>query len=213
MRDGDARGQPASRGRGRRVPVGARRDHQRARRARLIGTRGLPAAFCSRTARCALCSIRRSLSRVSSSRRHALVIATDALVARRSTASLEILVVDDSLTTRTLEKSVLEAHGYQVAIAVDGSGRPELSAREPVGLVISDSQMPRLDGFGLLEEMKRDPRLARHPGDHRLVGRKPRRPGPRPDARRGRLYREAEIRPAGAARDDPADPMKRTSAS
>ena len=32
----------------------------------------------------------------------------------------EILVVDDSLTTRTLEKSVLEAHGYQVAIAVDG---------------------------------------------------------------------------------------------
>ena len=32
-----------------------------------------------------------------------------------------------------------------------------------VGLVISDLQMPRLDGFGLIEEMKRDPRLARIP--------------------------------------------------
>jgi two-component system chemotaxis sensor kinase CheA len=77
--------------------------------------------------------------------------------------SREILVVDDSLTTRTLEKSVLEAHGYQVAIAVDGVDALTYLRSRPVGLVISDLEMPRLNGFGLLEEMKRDPRLARVP--------------------------------------------------
>lgn len=73
--------------------------------------------------------------------------------------SRTILVVDDSMTTRTLEKSVLEAHGYDVAIAVDGVEALNYLRAEPVGLVITDLQMPRLDGFGLLEEIKRDPRL------------------------------------------------------
>ena len=50
----------------------------------------------------------------------ALVLAAEGNVTANTEKSLEILVVDDSLTTRTLEKSVLEAHGYQVAIAVDG---------------------------------------------------------------------------------------------
>jgi two-component system, chemotaxis family, sensor kinase CheA len=77
--------------------------------------------------------------------------------------SQEILIVDDSLTTRMLEKSVLEAHGYKVAIAVDGIEALNYLRSEPVGLVISDLQMPRLDGFGLLEEMKRDPRLDKIP--------------------------------------------------
>lgn len=93
----------------------------------------------------------------------ALVLATDSEPAPREDTSLEILVVDDSLTTRTLEKSVLEAHGYQVAIAVDGLDALNYLRSGSVGLVISDLQMPRLDGFGLIEEMKRDPRLARIP--------------------------------------------------
>ena len=93
----------------------------------------------------------------------ALVVATESAEPVRQDKSLEILVVDDSLTTRTLEKSVLEAHGYQVAIAVDGIDALKRLRAGPVGLVISDVQMPRLDGFGLLEEMKRDPRLAAIP--------------------------------------------------
>ncbi|MDO8606659.1 MAG: response regulator [Phaeospirillum sp.] len=70
-----------------------------------------------------------------------------------------ILVVDDSLTTRTLEKSILEAHGYQVRLAFDGlEGLGRLRA-EHIDLVISDIQMPRLDGFGLLQAIKSDPAL------------------------------------------------------
>jgi two-component system chemotaxis sensor kinase CheA len=74
-----------------------------------------------------------------------------------------ILVVDDSITTRTLEKSILEAHGYQVGVAVDGVEALNYLRSQPTDLVISDIQMPRLDGFGLLEEIKKDNRLTQLP--------------------------------------------------
>ncbi len=70
-----------------------------------------------------------------------------------------ILVVDDSLTTRTLEKSILEAHGYVVRLAVDGIEALSKLRAEHVDLVISDIQMPRLDGFGLLQAIKNDQAL------------------------------------------------------
>ncbi|CAA7615203.1 response regulator [Magnetospirillum sp. UT-4] len=70
-----------------------------------------------------------------------------------------ILVVDDSLTTRTLEKSILEAHGYVVRLAVDGIEALARLRAEHVDLVISDIQMPRLDGFGLLQAIKGDQAL------------------------------------------------------
>ena len=74
-----------------------------------------------------------------------------------------ILVVDDSITTRTLEKSILEAHGYQVQLAVDGLEALRRLRAQSFDLVIADVQMPRLDGFGLLKEIKRDRALAEIP--------------------------------------------------
>lgn len=74
-----------------------------------------------------------------------------------------ILVADDSITTRTLERSILEAHGYRVRVAVDGVEALERLRDEPADLVIADIQMPRMDGFTLLAEIKKDPRLAKTP--------------------------------------------------
>ena len=74
-----------------------------------------------------------------------------------------ILVVDDSLTTRTLEKSILEAHGYVVRLAVDGIEALAKLRADHVDLVISDIQMPRLDGFGLLQAIKSDQALKKVP--------------------------------------------------
>ncbi len=74
-----------------------------------------------------------------------------------------VLVVDDSITTRSLEKSILEAHGYQVRVAVDGADALEQLRVERPDLIIADIQMPRLDGFGLLEQLKQDPGLASIP--------------------------------------------------
>jgi two-component system chemotaxis sensor kinase CheA len=81
----------------------------------------------------------------------------------RERPAISILVVDDSLTTRTLEKSILEAHGYKVLVAVDGLDALEKLRTHTADLVISDIQMPRLDGFGLLQALKKDPRLERIP--------------------------------------------------
>lgn len=74
-----------------------------------------------------------------------------------------ILVVDDSFTTRTLEKSILVAHGYSVQVAVDGLEALNILRTQTIDLVVADVQMPRLDGFGLLKECKKDKALARIP--------------------------------------------------
>ncbi|MHB2208841.1 hybrid sensor histidine kinase/response regulator [Methylobacterium sp. CM6257] len=85
--------------------------------------------------------------------------------APRASARATILVVDDSITTRTLEKGILEAAGYRVVVCVDGQDaldrlRAEI---EPVDLVLADVEMPRLDGFGLLQALRADERFARLP--------------------------------------------------
>ncbi|MCJ2088902.1 response regulator [Methylobacterium sp. E-005] len=85
--------------------------------------------------------------------------------APRAAARATILVVDDSITTRTLEKGILEAAGYRVVVCVDGQDALDrLRADiEPVSLVLADVEMPRLDGFGLLQALRADPRFARLP--------------------------------------------------
>jgi len=74
-----------------------------------------------------------------------------------------ILVADDSITTRTLEKSILEAHGYTVVTAVDGMEALNRLRGGVFDLLIADVQMPRMDGFELLSEVKKDARLANIP--------------------------------------------------
>ncbi len=70
-----------------------------------------------------------------------------------------ILVVDDSITTRTLEKNILEAAGYQIRLATDGEEALGLLVSERLPhLIISDINMPRLDGFGLTQRVKGDAR-------------------------------------------------------
>lgn len=75
-----------------------------------------------------------------------------ACVVPASTAAAQrrrILIVDDSITTRTLERSVLEAAGYHVTTAVDGADGWRLLQAQPHDLVVSDVEMPRMDGFAL----------------------------------------------------------------
>lgn len=70
----------------------------------------------------------------------------------------QIVVVDDSLTTRMLEKNILEAAGYQVHLATDGMEALDvlhrLAANGGCDLVISDIDMPRLNGFELTEKLR-----------------------------------------------------------
>lgn len=74
-----------------------------------------------------------------------------------------VLVVEDSITARTLLKNILEASGYEVKTAVDGVDALTALKTEPFDLVVSDIQMPRMDGFDLTMKMRADKKLAEVP--------------------------------------------------
>jgi CheY-like chemotaxis protein/chemotaxis signal transduction protein len=65
-----------------------------------------------------------------------------------------ILVVDDSITTRTLEKNILEAAGFHVYTATDGTGAIRQLGEHPVDLVVTDIQMPQMDGISLTRHLR-----------------------------------------------------------
>ena len=65
-----------------------------------------------------------------------------------------ILVVDDSPTTRTIVRNVLATAGYSVRTATDGVDALERLQHQPVDLVVTDIQMPRMNGFELTRQVK-----------------------------------------------------------
>jgi two-component system chemotaxis sensor kinase CheA len=73
------------------------------------------------------------------------------------------VVADDSLTTRSAMKSLLEIAGFSVLPAGDGEEAFALARDQGCQLVVSDVQMPRLDGLGLARRLKADPRLREVP--------------------------------------------------
>jgi two-component system, chemotaxis family, sensor kinase CheA len=79
--------------------------------------------------------------------------------ARRKAAT--ILVVEDSVTIRTLEKDVLESAGFRVEVAGDGLAGWEMLSAGEYDLVVSDIDMPRLDGIELTRRIRASPR-SRH---------------------------------------------------
>jgi two-component system chemotaxis sensor kinase CheA len=92
-----------------------------------------------------------------------LVGAARSRQAAKEAARARIVVADDSLTTRTAAKSILEIAGFEVLPAADGEEALALVRDPGCELVVSDIQMPRLDGFELTRILKGDPRLSRLP--------------------------------------------------
>jgi len=76
--------------------------------------------------------------------------------ARTQAKKGRILVVDDSITTRTMEKNILETHGYEVTIAISGpDALGKIAATEhDFDLVVSDVEMPGMTGFELTKKLR-----------------------------------------------------------
>ena len=70
-----------------------------------------------------------------------------------------ILVIDDSLTTRMLEQSILESAGYKVELAVSAEEALEKTRLHKYGIFIVDVEMPGMDGFEFVEHVRSDPNL------------------------------------------------------
>jgi two-component system chemotaxis sensor kinase CheA len=103
-----------------------------------------------------------------------LVLDPDGLVAaaqhdRAATSEAEVrprlplLVVDDSLTTRMLEQSILESAGYEVDLAVSAEQALEKAKTRTYGLFVVDVEMPGMDGFQFVATTRADPVLRETP--------------------------------------------------
>jgi two-component system, chemotaxis family, sensor kinase CheA len=97
-----------------------------------------------------------------------LILDPDALIAAArcvraqsdvALAKRPLLVVDDSLTTRMLEKSILESAGYDVEVASSGEEGLDLARSKPFALILCDVEMPGIDGFTFVERMRADAAL------------------------------------------------------
>jgi two-component system chemotaxis sensor kinase CheA len=99
---------------------------------------------------------------------HLLSAATDRPAAMPAAepeaARRTVLVVDDQFTVRELQRSIMEASGYSVETARDGREAWErLTASDGVALVLTDLEMPGMDGLELLAAIRRDPQMSSLP--------------------------------------------------
>jgi two-component system sensor histidine kinase and response regulator WspE len=79
------------------------------------------------------------------------------------TAKKRVLVVDDSITVREVQRQILRTHGYEVEVAVDGQDGWNTLRAGPFDLVISDVDMPRLNGLDFVRRIRDDHALRELP--------------------------------------------------
>ena len=72
-------------------------------------------------------------------------------------------MVDDALTIRELQRSILERAGFDVRVATDGKHALSTLGEAPSDLVLTDIEMPNMDGFELTEAIRAHPTLANVP--------------------------------------------------
>ncbi|MBS0290346.1 MAG: response regulator [Proteobacteria bacterium] len=80
-----------------------------------------------------------------------------------SLKNTKILLVEDSFTTRTLLKNILELGGYQVSAASDGLDAWNTLKTNDYAIVVSDVEMPRMNGFQLTQKIRNDKKLGNLP--------------------------------------------------
>ena len=95
--------------------------------------------------------------------RAAAALAAVASPAGRPPGPITVLMVDDSKVVRTKTSRLLEKHHYRVLLADDGLSALRCLAAETPDLVITDVEMPGLDGFGLTQRLRNEPRWQRLP--------------------------------------------------
>jgi two-component system sensor histidine kinase and response regulator WspE len=100
----------------------------------------------------------RSIDNLLSGRRLGKLTTTE-LVEHRVSRPKRVLVVDDSITVRELERQLLESRGYAVDTAIDGIDGWNAIRSAHYDLVVSDIDMPRMDGIQFVRHIKEDARL------------------------------------------------------
>ena len=110
-----------------------------------------------------------------------------------------VLVVDDSLTVRRVTQRLLQREGYRVTLAKDGLEGLERLGEERPAVLLSDIEMPRMDGFDLVRNLRADAQARGPAGDHDHLAHRAEAQGLRGRARRRSLPRQAVRRGRPAA--------------
>jgi two-component system, OmpR family, response regulator RpaA len=71
---------------------------------------------------------------------------------------VRVLFVEDDPSVAEMYKLKLELDGYDVEVASDGEKALEIARKDPPEMIFLDIRLPKLDGFGVLEALRRDPR-------------------------------------------------------
>jgi two-component system chemotaxis sensor kinase CheA len=95
--------------------------------------------------------------------RGGLVTEPEGVIVAETAKVWNLLVVEDSITARTLLKNILEGAGYAVKTAVDGMDALTVLKTDQIDLVVSDIEMPRMNGFDLTTAIRHDRNLAELP--------------------------------------------------
>jgi len=82
---------------------------------------------------------------------------------KKKEAQKSLLIVEDSFTSRTLLKNILEASGYLVATAIDGEDGYDQAKQGNYNAIISDVEMPKMNGFELTQKIREDDKLSEKP--------------------------------------------------
>ena len=101
--------------------------------------------------------------RLFSASRNVNTVEFTAATGNNGARAINILVVDDSVNTREIEKSILESYGYIVSVAADGMEAYEKAQSFNYDLVVTDVEMPVMDGFSLTEKLRKVDNYKRTP--------------------------------------------------
>ena len=91
------------------------------------------------------------------------IIASNKAIKMKENYSHKILVVDDSLTTRTLQKNILQSYGYRVQIATNAPDALIKMHKEKFDLIITDNEMPQMSGLEFVKEIRKESSWANIP--------------------------------------------------
>jgi chemotaxis protein histidine kinase CheA/CheY-like chemotaxis protein len=86
-------------------------------------------------------------------------VAEGAATGEEAPAQPRVLLVEDSLIAREIEKGMLQSAGFHVRTAIDGVDALEKIRSERYDLIVTDLEMPRLDGFGLVRQIRNESRF------------------------------------------------------
>ncbi len=91
------------------------------------------------------------------------IVASNKAIKMKENYSHKILVVDDSLTTRTLQKNILTNYGYRVQIATNAPDALTKMHKEHFDLIVTDHEMPVMSGLEFVKEIRKEPQWANIP--------------------------------------------------